>query len=201
MVTGNDSYAELNDPDRYGAGDSPDRFDVSGFRGGLFGGHGAELYSGQEPVAPPPVLPKQTSVNANWSSSGAVSPSSVGGHIADTSGGPHTGSLVRPYARTGGRTRPTHDLAIEALVSTSERGRYGDGATSPEHRSICGLCTNTRSVAEIAAHMRLPLGVVRVLIGDMASLGLVQIHESDLVIGDRPSMEFLERVLSGLRRL
>jgi hypothetical protein len=112
-----------------------------------------------------------------------------------------TGSLVRPYTRTGGRTRPDYDLAIEALVSTSDHGRDRDAAVTAEHRSICGLCVETRSVAEIAAHLRLPLGVVRVLIGDMASMGLVLIHQSGLVVGDRPSIEFLERVLSGLRRL
>jgi Protein of unknown function (DUF742) len=112
-----------------------------------------------------------------------------------------TGSLVRPYTRTGGRTRPDYDLAIEALVSTSDLGRDRDAAVTAEHRSICGLCVETRSVAEIAAHLRLPLGVVRVLIGDMASMGLVLIHQSGLVVGDRPSIEFLERVLSGLRRL
>ena len=111
------------------------------------------------------------------------------------------GSLVRPYARTKGRTRTDYDLAIETLVSTSERGRTQASPTTPEHRSICGLCTEARSVAEVAAHLRLPLGVVRVLIGDMAGLGLVLIHDSGMVVGDRPSMEFLERVLSGLRRL
>ena len=110
------------------------------------------------------------------------------------------GSLVRPYARTRGRTRTDYDLAIETLVSTSERGRNAATST-PEHRSICGLCMETRSVAEVSAHLRIPLGVVRVLIGDMAGLGLVRIHDSGMVAGDRPSMEFLERVLSGLRRL
>src|SRR5262249_37313055 len=39
-----------------------------------------------------------------------------------------TGSLVRPYTRTGGRTRPDYDLAIEALVSTSDLGRDRDAA-------------------------------------------------------------------------
>ena len=112
-----------------------------------------------------------------------------------------TGSLVRPYARTRGRTRTEYDLAIETLVSTSERGRGQSSPATPEHRSIVGLCEEARSVAELAAHLRLPLGVVRVLIGDMAGLGLVLIHESGMVVGDRPSMEFLERVLSGLRRL
>ena len=111
------------------------------------------------------------------------------------------GSLVRPYARTGGRTRTDYDLAIETLVSTSEQGRAQSNPATPEHRSICGLCTDARSVAEVSAHLRLPLGVVRVLIGDMADLGLVLIHDSGMVVGDRPSMQFLERVLSGLRRL
>ncbi|RRO17347.1 DUF742 domain-containing protein [Saccharopolyspora rhizosphaerae] len=111
------------------------------------------------------------------------------------------GSLVRPYARTRGRTRTDYDLAIETLVSTSERGRNQATQSRPEHRSISELCLEARSVAEVAAHLRLPLGVVRVLIGDMADTGLVLIHDSGMVVGDRPSMEFLERVLSGLRRL
>ena len=112
-----------------------------------------------------------------------------------------TGSLVRPYTRTGGRTRPVYDLAIEGLVSTSDSGWEMEEALLPEHRAICSLCMDTKSVAEVAAHLRLPLGVVRVLIGDMAGMGLVVIHSSDAIVGDRPSMEFLERVLSGLRRL
>lgn len=111
------------------------------------------------------------------------------------------GSLVRPYARTRGRTRTDYDLAIETLVTTSERGRTQATQSRPEHRSISELCTDARSVAEVAAHLRLPLGVVRVLIGDMADSGQVLIHDSGMVVGDRPSMEFLERVLSGLRRL
>lgn len=112
-----------------------------------------------------------------------------------------SGSLVRPYARTRGRTRTDYDLAIETLVTTSERGRAQATQARQEHRSISDLCVEARSVAEVSAHLRLPLGVVRVLIGDMAGDGLVLIHDSGLVVGDQPSMEFLERVLSGLRRL
>ncbi|GAA3363443.1 MULTISPECIES: DUF742 domain-containing protein [Saccharopolyspora] len=133
---------------------------------------------------------------------------SISGSMPAIPGGPvdhgemqETGSLVRPYARTRGRTRTDYDLAIETLVSTSERGRGQSNPATPEHRSICGLCVEARSVAEVAAHLRLPLGVVRVLIGDMAGLGLVLIHENGMVVGDGPSMEFLERVLSGLRKL
>lgn len=112
-----------------------------------------------------------------------------------------TSGLVRPYFRTRGRTKATLDLAIEALVSTSEQGRMLDRVRVPEHRSICDLCLDTRSVAEVAALLRLPLGVVRVLIGDVAGLGLVLVHSSSPAVGDRPSIEFMERVLSGLRRI
>ena len=116
--------------------------------------------------------------------------------------GPETDSgLVRPYFRTRGRTKPSYDLAIEALVSTSERGRALDGVRVPEHRSICDLCLDTRSVAEVAALLKLPLGVVRVLVGDVAGLGLVLVHSATTGVGDRPSIEFMERVLSGLRRI
>jgi uncharacterized protein DUF742 len=142
--------------------------------------------------------------NSGVYNSGAWGAEDFLGSAPGRGGGPaahETGSLVRPYTRTGGRTRSDYDLAIEALVSTSERGKAPDAAVLPEHRSICGLCLDTRSVAEVAAHLRLPLGVARVLIGDMAGMGLVLIHQSGMVVGDRPSIEFMERVLSGLRRL
>lgn len=88
---------------------------------------------------------------------------------------------------------------MEALVSTSENGH--GVARSVEHRGICELCVETRSVAEVAAHLGLPLGVVKVLVGDLAEAGLVQIQEPSLLFGDRTSLEFMERVLDGLRAL
>ena len=182
--------------------DGPDRFDISEYRDGLYGGPAAELigeYHPVEPVEQQPV-PQPVVPMAGHSVPPPVSP---GLPVSPPSLEPinHMGSLVRPYARTGGRTRSDYDLAIEALVSTSERGRAARAAIRPEHRSICGLCIDAHSVAEVAAHLGIPLGVAKVLIGDLAGMGLVMIHESGMVVGDRPSMEFLERVLSGLRRL
>src|SRR5690348_15903291 len=120
-----------------------------------------------------------------------------------------TGALVRPYAVTRGRTRPRLDIAIEALVETTVRGRGADGRVSNahgrEHPYIASLCDGRlQSLAEITARMQLPLGVARVIIADMAADGLVAVYEPTSFDGDSTDSvgtELLERVLSGLRRL
>jgi hypothetical protein len=110
-------------------------------------------------------------------------------------------SVVRPYTWTGGRTSPVLDLAVETLVSTSEHGRDMAALTSEEHRAVAQLCRGPRSVAEVAALLSLPLGVARVLLADMADLGLVVVHRTASSSGDTPELALMERVLSGLRRL
>ncbi|HEX6871435.1 MAG TPA: DUF742 domain-containing protein [Micromonosporaceae bacterium] len=117
-----------------------------------------------------------------------------------------TGALVRPYAVTGGRTRPRLDIAIEALVETTQHGRASarDGLSQGrEHQYIVTLCDGRlQSLAEISARMQLPLGVARVLVADMAADGLVAVYEPTSIDGnDAVGTELLERVLSGLRKL
>ncbi|QJY46189.1 DUF742 domain-containing protein [Pseudonocardia broussonetiae] len=112
-----------------------------------------------------------------------------------------TASAVRPYAWTRGRTKSGFDLAIETLVSTSQRGRDQMGLLQVEHRAVAELCEATRSVAEVAALLSLPLGVARVLLGDMAGLGVVTVHQTASSAGNVPDLALMERVLSGLRRL
>jgi hypothetical protein len=116
-----------------------------------------------------------------------------------------TGALVRPYAVTGGRTRPRVDIAIEALVETTPRGRSRlDGLSQGrEQQYIVTLCDGRlQSLAEISARMQLPLGVARVLVADMAADGMVAVYEPASLDGnDAVGTELLERVLSGLRKL
>ena len=111
------------------------------------------------------------------------------------------GRLVRPYAMTGGRTRPAHDddLELETLVSTTSQGETSL-TLGLERRSIALLCRDILSIAEISARLDLPLGVVRVLVGDMAEEGLVTVHRP-ATVGDRPDLALLERVLYGLRTI
>jgi hypothetical protein len=110
--------------------------------------------------------------------------------------------LVRPYAMTGGRTRPRYQLAIEALVSTTAEPAQMRGQL-PEHQRICILCREIKSVAEISALLSIPLGVARILVADLAEAGLVAIHQpgGDEATGGQPDVTLLERVLSGLRKL
>jgi hypothetical protein len=123
--------------------------------------------------------------------------------VSETAGppAPRHVSLARPYARTGGRTRPDQDLSLEALVTTSEQGRRYEGARTEEHRRICDFCANARTVADIVAELQLPLGVVKVIVADMAAEGLVLVHQPGLAFGDRSSREFMQRLLNSLHAL
>jgi hypothetical protein len=120
---------------------------------------------------------------------------------AAPAGGAHN-PLVRPYAMTGGRTRPRYQLAIEALVHTTAQPHQMQGQL-PEHQRICNLCREIKSVAEISALLTIPLGVARILVADLAEAGLVAIHQpgGDESAGGQPAVTLLERVLSGLRKL
>ncbi|WP_371780232.1 DUF742 domain-containing protein [Streptosporangium subroseum] len=108
--------------------------------------------------------------------------------------------LIRPYAVTGGRTAPRIQLALEALVSSATLASVDISTLSTEYQAIISLSRQVRSVAELSALLRMPLGVTRVLIADMAAEGLVQLHQPQLDAG-KPDLNLLERVLSGLRRL
>jgi hypothetical protein len=108
--------------------------------------------------------------------------------------------LVRPYTVTGGRTQPRYQLAIEALVTATVLEPRDLSVLAPECQAILQFCRDWRSVAEVSAVLRLPLGVARILIADMGADGLVRIHQRDDSEG-RPDLNLLERVLSGLRKI
>jgi hypothetical protein len=108
--------------------------------------------------------------------------------------------LVRPYTVTRGRTAPRYQLEIEAMVTASHYDAGDVSRLSPECQAILDFCRDWRSVAEVSAVLRLPLGVARVLITDLATEGLVRIHQRDQE-QRRPDVKLLERVLQGIRRL
>jgi hypothetical protein len=111
------------------------------------------------------------------------------------------GPVVRPYAVTGGRTRPTNrTLELVALVSTTPRGRAAAIGLEPEQMAIATICQRIQSIFEIAAQLEMPLGVVRVLVGDMLDVGLVSVHRPTRPT-ERPDLALMEKVLDGLQTL
>ncbi|MGW0813053.1 DUF742 domain-containing protein [Streptomyces viridiviolaceus] len=133
----------------------------------------------------------------------------------DTTGGPdrlgsqwydsEAGPLVRPYAMTGGRTRSGPAGVRFDLISlvTLDPGAPGadETALGPEHRALIDLCrTETQSVAELAAGADLPVGVVRVLLGDLVELGSVTVSRP-VPPAQLPDERILREVIDGLRAL
>jgi Protein of unknown function (DUF742) len=112
------------------------------------------------------------------------------------------GSVTRPYTITGGRTRPVGDeeIEVETLVWTTSMVASSPPTMSAHWRSVADLCQEVVSVAEVAAGLRVPIGVARVLIGDMAKAGLVYLQRPRHASG-HPDIGLLERVLHGLRQL
>jgi hypothetical protein len=111
--------------------------------------------------------------------------------------------ITRPYALTGGRTEPSdRTLALEALVEMTWEGYDARGTLAFESRDIILATQQSRSVAEIAVHLGVPLGVARVLVGDLADRGYVVIHPPpDAPQGVTKDPNLLEKVLDGLRSL
>ncbi|MDM8085313.1 DUF742 domain-containing protein [Cellulomonas cellasea] len=114
---------------------------------------------------------------------------------------------VRPYAVTGGRVRSARsDLPLEALVEVMP-GAVSSQGLPPEKRAILQHAAHTYiSVAELSALLHLPLGVVRILVADLADAKYIRVHTSTPVevnTGQSPalSLSVLESVLNGISAL
>ncbi|TYB46850.1 DUF742 domain-containing protein [Actinomadura chibensis] len=113
------------------------------------------------------------------------------------------GPVVRPYALTGGRTHYTgEDFDLVALIAAVEppAAEAPAWAPGPEHHMILELCRTPLSVAEIASDLELPLGVVRVLLGDLLDRSLIQVRRP-APVAQFPSERVLKEVIDGIRAL
>ncbi len=106
---------------------------------------------------------------------------------------------VRPYALTGGRTRSTLDLPLETLVLVSPRGRAVIDQLGVEQRQIMALAEQPISLAELAAHLDVVIGAIRVLVGDLVGSGFLESRSG--AVTEQPDIALLERVLEGLKSL
>ena len=111
------------------------------------------------------------------------------------------GPVVRPYALTKGRTLPSGGASfglIDVVIATGERApeHFRPG---PEHRRILSLCRRATPIVDLTSEIDLPLGVVRVLLGDLTSEGLVRVLSTQKQPAN--DQRLLRMVLDGLESL
>lgn len=124
----------------------------------------------------------------------AVQPS--GSEWLDQDAGP----VVRPYALTGGLTRPSgKPFDLLDMVGVVRRAAQDMPQLAPEQAEVLQRCQIPAPIADLAADLDLPVGVVRILVSDLRERGLVTIHRAQPAgVGD---LKILQEVVDGLRRL
>jgi hypothetical protein len=113
----------------------------------------------------------------------------------------HVDRVVPVYAFTRGRTRAAgQELPLEAVVIATEQSVRAGASLRMESRAIVEMCARPTSLAEVGAALRVPVGVARVLVGDLANGGHLEVHLPRTADGDGgPGHEILGRLLDGLR--
>ncbi|GAA2433070.1 DUF742 domain-containing protein [Actinomadura vinacea] len=132
---------------------------------------------------------------------------------ASAAGGPHgpgrerwideaAGPIVRPYAMTRGRTVPTGEpLDIVAIIVATGRAHADPTRLSREQRRMLAVCRRPHTIADLASELELPLGVIRVLAGDLLEQGLLGVQQWEPPTAQVVDQNLLRRVLDELRAL
>ncbi|WP_210732811.1 DUF742 domain-containing protein [Streptomyces sp. RKND-216] len=111
----------------------------------------------------------------------------------------------RLYTVTGGRSRPdASDTLTFDLVTLVVAECDPTPAMQSEHAAILRICRHPTAVVEVAADLGLPVGIVRILLGDLLSAGRITARHPRTAAAatDRmPDPELLKQVLVGLRNL
>lgn len=109
--------------------------------------------------------------------------------------------VVRPYLFTQGRTRSSsRPLAVETMLAATDKGAAAAPGLASEQRRIVELCHDPLSVAEVASRLSAPLGVVRVLVADLADDSLLEVlgaHTSDLAT----DVNLLQRLIARVKTI
>ena len=114
--------------------------------------------------------------------------------------GDSAGRLVRPFALTGGRTRPSRaDFTLISTVTAVDPPPASAARCQPEHSRILRLCAEPLAVAELAARLDLPVSVVVILLCDLLEAGRITVRPPRSVT--TPDPDLLQKVREGLGRL
>jgi hypothetical protein len=109
--------------------------------------------------------------------------------------------VVPVYAFTRGRTRSAgRDLPLEAVVTAAKATTRQPALLQSESLAIVTMCSRPLSLAEIGSALRVPVGVARVLVGDLVNAGYLVAHLPQHATHDGgPTQAILGRLLDGLR--
>ncbi|MFE1168690.1 DUF742 domain-containing protein [Nocardiopsis sp. NPDC058789] len=125
----------------------------------------------------------------------------VGGFDADTPEGEEAGPLVRPYVIAQGRDHADAvQLDMISVVIAAKRAEVDEMALEPEQLRILELCRRPLSVAEVSAHLDIPVAVVKVLLSDLLNRGLA-LARAPYTAKSPVSRDVLQAVLDGIQRL
>ncbi|GAA3923586.1 DUF742 domain-containing protein [Actinoplanes auranticolor] len=107
------------------------------------------------------------------------------------------GRLIRPYTVSNGRTEPTTPMELLSMVIAT--GCHPHGQLGPDHAQVLGLCGTVTTVAEVAARLRLPAVVTKILLSDLVDWGAVDARSPDpMANASNPAV--LETILNALQR-
>lgn len=107
------------------------------------------------------------------------------------------GRLIRPYTVSNGRTEPTTRMELLSMVIAT--GRRPHGQLGPDHAQALGLCGSVTTVAEVAARLRLPAVVTKILLSDLVDWGEVDVRSPD-PMADSSNPAVLETIINALQR-
>jgi hypothetical protein len=108
--------------------------------------------------------------------------------------------IVRPYLFTKGRTQPppSVDLPVEAVLTSTALARATAGSLPAEQRRIVECCATPRSVAELAAAISAPITVTRVLVADLYTSGMIDVHA---VVERKADVALLNRLIERVKSI
>lgn len=145
-----------------------------------------------EPGAPPKQPPPPRSPGPPPRPAGGTG--GRGGRQPDTANEADA-SLVRPFIVTGGRTRPLHNgLRLETMLLAAPGAEAAK--LQFEQRRIVDMTRGAVSLAEVAAGLAMPVGVVRVLVSDLYYANLIKLVEPHVL-----SVDVIERIRDLVRAL
>ena len=103
---------------------------------------------------------------------------------------------MRPFTISNGRTRPT--VTLDMLCMVRATGQRPTAQLEPEHARALSLCAQPATVAEIAARLRLPIAVAKIVVSDLIDCEAVSMRAPHR-LSDPTNRSILEKIRNGLR--